>query len=121
MRLQGGDSNTNNNNTCCGGIITLAELKANGWIALHGNVYDLTNYANRHPGGARVITRLNGTDGTAEYRKFHSAGLLGSLRNGELIGPFEGGSQNTGADTGLKWDDDDESMEESMESEESND
>jgi L-lactate dehydrogenase (cytochrome) len=75
--------------------ITLAQLQRHNtatdcWIAIHGNGYDLTNYANRHPGGAQVITILAGSDGTAAYARFHSGGLLGSLQSGELIGWLEG-------------------------------
>jgi cytochrome b involved in lipid metabolism len=65
------------------------------WIALHGNVYDLTEYARRHPGGASVVTQLAGTDGTNEYSRFHSKGLLADVRN-TLIGPYEGGTEAGG-------------------------
>jgi cytochrome b involved in lipid metabolism len=58
------------------------------WVGLHGNVYDLTKYAQRHPGGARVVTQLAGMDGTSEYRRFHSSGLLQSVE-GDLIGRLE--------------------------------
>jgi cytochrome b involved in lipid metabolism len=61
----------------------------NCWVAIHGNVYDLTTYANDHPGGARVITNLCGTDGTTMYNVFHDAILLNVLlTDGELQGPF---------------------------------
>jgi cytochrome b involved in lipid metabolism len=64
------------------------------WVGLHGNVYDLTKYAQRHPGGARVVTQLAGMDGTSEYRRFHSSGLLQSVK-GDLIGRLES-SNNPG-------------------------
>jgi cytochrome b involved in lipid metabolism len=61
----------------------------NCWVAIHGNVYNLTTYANDHPGGARVITNLCGTDGTTMYNIFHDASLLNVLlTDGELQGPF---------------------------------
>jgi cytochrome b involved in lipid metabolism len=65
------------------------------WVGLHGNVYDLTNYAQRHAGGARVITQLAGMDGTSEYRRFHLSGLLRSVE-GDLIGRLESSSSNSG-------------------------
>ena len=66
------------------------------WVGLHGNVYDLTNYAKRHPGGARVVTQLAGMDGTSEYRRFHSSGLLRSVE-GDLIGRLESNSNSGNA------------------------
>ena len=73
--------------------ISIAELATHStnddcWTAIHGNVYDLTLYANVHPGGAFFITRNCGIDGTADYDKFHLPALLGILRDGELQGPL---------------------------------
>jgi hypothetical protein len=58
------------------------------WVALHGDVYDLTAYAKRHPGGSSWITDLAGTDGTQSYSDFHSAGLLRSVQ-GNKLGPLD--------------------------------
>ncbi len=41
------------------------------WSAIHGNVYDLTDWINRHPGGSNVIIALCGNDGTAAYDGQH--------------------------------------------------
>jgi hypothetical protein len=53
------------------------ELPADCWAGLHGNVYDLTDYSNSHPGGARVITNLAGI--------FHSQGLLALVNFGRSL------------------------------------
>jgi cytochrome b involved in lipid metabolism len=45
------------------------------WVAMHGGVYDLTAYANLHPGGADFITSYAGTDCTDDYDIFHLAEL----------------------------------------------
>lgn len=66
------------------------------WVVMHNGVYDMTAYANRHPGGARVVTNHCGTDATAAYGRFHSQGLLGSLQNGELQGSLAGAISNGG-------------------------
>jgi cytochrome b involved in lipid metabolism len=73
--------------------ITMEELARHNtasdcWIGLHGNVYDLTDYAQNHPGGARVVTNLAGIDGTLEYEIFHSQGLL-ALVEGTLVGRLD--------------------------------
>ena len=42
------------------------------WSAIDGNVYDLTNWINRHPGGAAVIKAICGKDGSASFNGQHS-------------------------------------------------
>jgi cytochrome b involved in lipid metabolism len=108
----GGSSQNNGGNSNTGGggsvidcandpsCIPMEELASHKtaddcWIGLHGNVYDLTDYAKSHPGGARVITDLAGMDGTSEYQRFHSQGLLSSVQ-GKLVGRLEGSSPNGG-------------------------
>ena len=44
---------------------------ADCWSIINGNVYDLTNWINRHPGGARVIEGLCGIDGSAAFTGQH--------------------------------------------------
>ncbi len=41
------------------------------WSVINGNVYDLTNWITRHPGGARVIEGLCGIDGSAAFTGQH--------------------------------------------------
>lgn len=41
------------------------------WAAIDGNVYDLTNWISRHPGGQRAILGLCGTDGTSAFDRQH--------------------------------------------------
>jgi len=61
--------------------ITLEELAAHDtpedcWVAIHGKVYDLTDFAPEHPPGVKSITRLGGTDGTAAFHAVHNRGML---------------------------------------------
>lgn len=44
---------------------------SNCWAAIDGNVYDLTNWVNKHPGGSGVIKALCGTDGTQMFNQQH--------------------------------------------------
>jgi uncharacterized membrane protein len=58
------------------GTYTLADLKKHAtatscWSAINGNVYDLTKWINRHPGGSSVIKGLCGRDGTAGFNGQH--------------------------------------------------
>jgi uncharacterized membrane protein len=41
------------------------------WSIINGNVYDLTKWINRHPGGANAITGLCGRDGSATFNGQH--------------------------------------------------
>ncbi len=68
------------------------------WVALHGNVYDLTDYARRHPGGPSWLTRVCGMDGTSEYARFHSKSLLRSVA-GNMVGPLNSTTIEEGDNT----------------------
>ena len=55
---------------------TMAEVQthntqASCWSAIGGDVYDLTTWISRHPGGANAIIGLCGTDGTDAYTNQH--------------------------------------------------
>jgi cytochrome b involved in lipid metabolism len=41
------------------------------WAAINGNVYDLTNWINQHPGGPQRILNICGTDGSAAFNNQH--------------------------------------------------
>jgi len=52
------------------------------WLAIHGEVWDATNFLDQHPGGANLILKLAGTDASDEYELFHNAELVR-----ETLGP----------------------------------
>lgn len=39
------------------------------WIVIDGQVYDITRWARKHPGGRRVITHYAGQDATVSTNK----------------------------------------------------
>lgn len=41
------------------------------WIVIHGNVYNVSNWSRRHPGGEKVLQHHGGQDATAAYECFH--------------------------------------------------
>jgi uncharacterized membrane protein len=58
------------------GTITMSEVAAHNtpsdcWSAINGKVYNLTEWIDRHPGGAVIITSLCGKDGTAGFVAQH--------------------------------------------------
>ncbi len=44
---------------------------ANCWSIINGNVYNLSNWVNAHPGGSGVITAICGIDGSAAFNNYH--------------------------------------------------
>eukprot|EP00531_Pseudo-nitzschia_arenysensis_P017151 CAMPEP_0116122814 /NCGR_PEP_ID=MMETSP0329-20121206/4414_1 /TAXON_ID=697910 /ORGANISM="Pseudo-nitzschia arenysensis, Strain B593" /LENGTH=1127 /DNA_ID=CAMNT_0003616685 /DNA_START=306 /DNA_END=3689 /DNA_ORIENTATION=- len=46
------------------------------WVAIHGVVYDLTEFAHEHPAGFKSIFDLAGTDGTEAFDAVHNLGML---------------------------------------------
>jgi len=57
------------------------------WIAIHGKVYDLTDFAEEHPAGPESIIELAGQDGTEAFEAVHSEGILEDF---DLIGILSG-------------------------------
>jgi cytochrome b involved in lipid metabolism len=57
--------------------LTLDEVKKHNsaddcWSIIDGNVYDLTNWVNSHPGGSSRITAICGKDGSSNFLGQHS-------------------------------------------------
>lgn len=46
------------------------------WLAIHGEVWDATNFLEQHPGGANLILKLAGKDASDEYELFHNPDLV---------------------------------------------
>ncbi|KAJ3477832.1 hypothetical protein NLI96_g10195 [Meripilus lineatus] len=41
------------------------------WIIVHGNVYDVTDFLDEHPGGSKIILKYAGKDATEAYEPIH--------------------------------------------------
>ena len=57
-------------------LYTMADVEARDsrddcWTVIRGDVYDLTEWISQHPGGARAIVNMCGTDGTAAFEGQH--------------------------------------------------
>ncbi|KAF7591821.1 hypothetical protein BBP40_001092 [Aspergillus hancockii] len=67
--------------------------KASCWIAVHGSVYDVTDFVDLHPGGPNVILRCAGKDATADYDSVHDKEILSqTLAPSALRGRIEPGT-----------------------------
>jgi cytochrome b involved in lipid metabolism len=75
---------------------TLADIashnsKSSCWTSINGNVYDLTQWIDNHPGGAENILGICGIDGTSAFTNQHggqqkpenqlSTFLIGTLKS----------------------------------------
>ncbi len=59
------------------------------WSAIGGNVYDLTGWVGKHPGGEKNILRLCGKDGTSLFEGKHGGDAKPEAAlTGYLIGPL---------------------------------
>jgi monoamine oxidase len=54
-----------------GGVVSLEDVKKNGWIALRGQVFDVSGFISQHPGGANIYKGI-GKEHTAKWNKVHS-------------------------------------------------
>lgn len=60
------------------------------WSIVKGNVYDLTSYVNRHPGGTAVIKAICGRDGSVSFSSQHGGqkqpeSVLAGFKVGTLV------------------------------------
>lgn len=73
---------------------TVAKVKENNsasscWSIINGNVYNLTQWINSHPGGPSVIRGLCGVDGTSSFNgKHRGQGNPTSTLANYLLGPL---------------------------------
>ncbi|KAJ5152804.1 NADH-cytochrome b5 reductase 1 [Penicillium canariense] len=47
--------------------VAVHNTKADMWMVIHGQVFDITKYVQDHPGGADVLVEVAGQDATAAY------------------------------------------------------
>jgi len=68
-----------NTNTSTSGSYTAAEVsqhssKSSCWSIINGNVYDLTSWIPKHPGGEGAILGICGKDGSSKFNGQHGGG-----------------------------------------------
>ena len=71
------------------GEIVKHSTKESLWVVLHGCVFDLTKFADSHPGGRHIIDKQAGKDGTKAFNVIHSFDITETLPEGCLIGKID--------------------------------
>ena len=82
--------------------ISLEELAAHNteescWLAIKGNVYDITTFLPSHPGGKGAVLSAAGTDGTTQFVAFHSKHVLPNVGEKYRIGSLSSAPSATTA------------------------
>lgn len=77
-------------------VFTIDEVKKHCstddlWLVYNGQVYDVTQYLDEHPGGEEVIVDCAGIDATEAFNDIGHSEDAHEILKGLLIGKLEGG------------------------------
>ncbi len=78
-------------------VITAEALRTHSrpgdhWMAIHGKVYDLTRFAEFHPGGKRLIEDFSGKDASDAFDRHHAHVPIDEAVGGCVVGLFQDAS-----------------------------
>mmetsp|Transcript_25736 Transcript_25736/g.22079 ORF Transcript_25736/g.22079 Transcript_25736/m.22079 type:complete len:142 (-) Transcript_25736:70-495(-) len=82
-------------------VYTKAEVEAHNksddcWIVVHGSVYDVTEFAESHPGGPEVITTISGGNVTDDFEEIGHSDEARKQARAHRIGVLEGYEDSKG-------------------------
>lgn len=60
------------------------------WIAIKGEVYNVTDFLSDHPGGKKAILMYAGKDATTEFEMLHKPDIIDKYGKDFKVGKFEG-------------------------------
>lgn len=90
------------------GDISASELRKHNtvhdcWIALNGEVYDVTAFLQMHPGGVARLMEVAGGDATEKFYQIHSDSVFEKMKNNLIyIGKLKGSIDKTYTDEELR-------------------
>ena len=71
-----GGGNTEVNKGMTSADVAMHSDATSCWAIINGNVYDLTSWIPKHPGGPGAILKLCGTNGSEEFNEQHGGAAL---------------------------------------------
>ena len=60
---------------------TMNEIRINNYIIIKDNVYDISKFMKKHPGGSFVLKKFMGKDVTKEFKLLHNKGTLSRFKH----------------------------------------
>lgn len=72
-------------------LTTHTTLQKRIWVAINGEVYDLTDFLSYHPGGAKIIMHYAGKNASKIFNKYHAKDFFAKFLSPEAyVGPLVG-------------------------------
>ncbi|KAK1960893.1 hypothetical protein LY78DRAFT_589914, partial [Colletotrichum sublineola] len=60
------------------------------WVVVHGQVWDVTNFLDKHPGGVKLIIQCANRDATEDYNSIHNPNLTTEILSLDYcLGPVD--------------------------------
>ncbi|RKU49682.1 hypothetical protein DL546_009804 [Coniochaeta pulveracea] len=59
------------------------------YLIIDGGVYDVTNFLDDHPGGAKILKRMAGKDSSKQFWKYHGKNVLEKYGGKLKVGTVE--------------------------------
>jgi len=59
------------------------------YIIVDDSVYNITEFINEHPGGAKILKRVAGKDASKQFWKYHNEGVLKKYGPNLKVGTVE--------------------------------
>lgn len=83
--LSQNSENSNSKETYTIADVSTHNSSSNCWFVIDNNVYNVTGFINKHPGGAKRITDYCGKDASAAFKNREGQGPHSSLANQMLV------------------------------------
>lgn len=69
------------------------KTEESAWVAVEGNVYDVTEFIDEHPGGRKILLKNVGTDATSKFVNYHPEHVLKEVAPKFKIGTLADGAK----------------------------
>ena len=67
----------------------MEDVEKNGWVVINGQVCDLKEFKNIHPGGVQVINDYSGKDASDQWNMIHAPTTIQNVAPETIIGYIE--------------------------------